>query len=157
TPPLPANPKLADAQHAIARDYGFSTWAELKHFVEMRTDDSAGVAELVAAIKSDDVERATRAFAENPGLKQRLDDPVPGFSFGATPLIAALPWANPKMIDLLLDQGADINQRSHWWAGGFGVLDQESRLTDHLIARGARVDAHAAARLGRLDVLERLV
>jgi len=157
TPPVPAKPQLADAQHAIARDYGFSTWAELKHYVERRTDDSGGVAELVTAIKTDDVERAARALAEHPGLKRRLDDPVPGFSFGATPLIAALPSANQRMIDLLLDSGANINQRSHWWAGSFGVLDHDNPLTDHLIARGARIDVHAAARLGKLDVLERLV
>jgi len=29
-----ASPKLADAQHVIARDYGFATWTKLKEHVE---------------------------------------------------------------------------------------------------------------------------
>lgn len=61
------------------------------------------------------------------------------------------------MIDLLLSSGADINGRSHWWAGGFGVLDDGRGLADFLIARGARIDAHAASRLGMLDKLCELV
>ena len=157
TPPIPAAPKLADAQHAIAREYGFATWAALKHHVEASTDESGGAGELVAAIKSDDAELAARVLAQNPGLKKRLNDPFPGLSFGATPLIAAVPWNNRKMIDLLLDSGADINQRSHWWAGGFGVLDHDGPLAHYLIQRGARVDVHAAARLGMLDELKRKI
>jgi len=157
TEPVPAQPKLADAQHAIAREYGFVNWAALKHHVEASTDESGGAQELVAAIKSDDPERAARTLARNPGLERRLNDPFPGLSFGATPLLAALPWANRKMIDLLLDAGADINQRSHWWAGGFGVLDDEGPLAPYLIERGARLDVHSAARLGMMEQLERLM
>ena len=52
---------------------------------------------------------------------------------------------------------ADINARSHWWAGSFGVLDNDGGLAPYLIDRGARVDAYAAARLGMLDRLEALV
>jgi ankyrin repeat protein len=61
------------------------------------------------------------------------------------------------MIDVLLQSGADINARSHWWAGSFGVLDSDSELTPFLIERGAVVDMHAAARLGRMDRLAELV
>src|SRR6185436_15083790 len=39
----------------------------------------------------------------------------------------------------------------------FGVLDGDHGLVDFLIERGARVDAHAAARHGRLSTLEALV
>ena len=56
------------------------------------------------------------------------------------------------MVDALLDAGANINARSRWWAGGFGVLDCASQeMAEYLIARGATVDIHAAARLGKLD------
>ena len=62
--------------------------------------------------------------------------------------------ATATMIDVLLDAGADINARSHWWAGSFGVLDSaDPELVPFLIERGAHVDAHAAARLGMLDRL----
>ena len=47
------------------------------------------------------------------------------------------------MIDALLRAGADIDARSDWWAGSFGVLDYASGLENFLIERGARVDAHA--------------
>jgi hypothetical protein len=61
------------------------------------------------------------------------------------------------MIDLLLRSGADINVRSRHWAGGFGALDDDGGLADFLIARGARIDAHATARLGMFDKLRELV
>jgi ankyrin repeat protein len=61
------------------------------------------------------------------------------------------------MIDLLLRSGADINARSHWWAGGFGDLDNDGGLETYLIERGARVDSYAAARHGMLDRLIDLI
>jgi hypothetical protein len=83
---------------------------------------------------------------------------MPGGSFGATILAPAVEKQNRAMIDLLLAHGADINQRSHWWAGSFGVLDFcEPSFAPWLIERGARVDAHAAARLGMIDRLDALV
>jgi ankyrin repeat protein len=92
-----------------------------------------------------------------PALRARLNDTMPGLHFGATPLLAAVPYSNRAMIDVLLEAGADINQKSHWWAGGFGVLDNDRGMAPFLIERGARVDVHAAATLGMMDVLKRLV
>jgi ankyrin repeat protein len=153
----PADPKLADAQQAIALEYGFASWTKLKARVESMNQESDPVALLVNAIKANDVEGARRALARHPELKSRLNDALPGLSFGATPLLAALPSASREMIDLLLASGADINQRSHWWAGSFGVLDDDHGLETFLIERGARIDVHAAARLGMTDRLEQLV
>ena len=112
---------------------------------------------LVTAINSDNLAAATECLTNNPSLRLRLDDPLPGLPFEATPLLAAV-WRRSKpMIDLLLAHGANINQRSHWWAGGFGVLDGDHGLADYLIDRGARVDIHAASRLGRLDTIRALL
>lgn len=62
------------------------------------------------------------------------------------------------MLDVLLDAGADINARSRWWAGGFGLLDCASPdLAAHVIERGAAVTVHAAARLGMLERLRDLI
>ncbi|MFI5370292.1 MAG: ankyrin repeat domain-containing protein [Candidatus Eisenbacteria bacterium] len=155
--PVPEHPRLADAHHALAREYGFASWTMLRSHVESVAAEADPVAMLVTAIKTNDVSAARRALERHPRLRERLDDPLPGFDFGATPLIAALPTGNRELIDLLLDSGADIHQRSHWWAGGFGVLDGDHPLVRHLIERGARVDAHAAARHGMLDELVRLV
>jgi len=61
------------------------------------------------------------------------------------------------MIDVLLEGGADINARTQWWAGGFGVLDGNTPLAPFLIERGATVDVHAAARLGMLERVMEIV
>ena len=60
---------------------------------------------------------------------------------------------------LLMDAGADINARSAWWAGGFGILESGLTLDEArpLIARGARVTVWAAAGFGLLDELKELV
>ena len=112
---------------------------------------------LKAAILEDDTEGVANLLGKIPTLKQRLNEPLPDYDFGGTPLLAAVQRNNREMIDQLLRAGADINGRSHWWAGGFGVLDADHDLADFLIARGARVDAHAAARLGKIDRLRELV
>jgi hypothetical protein len=45
------------------------------------------------------------------------------------------------IVDALLNAGANINERTRWWAGGFEVLDSTSpELANYLISRGARVD-----------------
>src|SRR5262249_47374272 len=60
--------------------------------------------------------------------------------------------------DLLISAGADINAKSQWWAGGFGLLHgAEPDLADYAIGRGAIVDVHAAARLGMIDMLRNLI
>jgi ankyrin repeat protein len=50
---------------------------------------------------------------------------MPGGAFGATPLIVAVEQANHELVELLLAAGANINQRSHWWAGGFHALEDD--------------------------------
>jgi len=62
------------------------------------------------------------------------------------------------MLEALLEAGADINARSKWWAGGFGLLDQASpEVAASAIKRGAVVTVHAAARLGMIDRVKELL
>ena len=60
---------------------------------------------------------AVEAALERPEVRSHINDPLPGGSFGQTALIAAAQHANREVIDVLLGAGADINQKSHWWAG----------------------------------------
>lgn len=150
------SPKLADAQHAVAREYGFANWPALKNHVESLAMTDAPRA-LEAAVRLDDAQRVRDVLARFPTLADHLNDAMPGGDFGATPLIAAANQRNREMIDVLLDAGADINQRTHWWAGGFGVLDSQPELDEYLVSRGATVDAHDAARFGLMNRLEELV
>ena len=113
--------------------------------------------QLAAAVHANDSSRVQQVLAGHPELRSRLDEPLPGAPFGATALLAAVHRRNRDMIDVLLGAGADINARSHWWAGSFGVLDSATDLAPFLIDRGATVDIHAAARLGMLARVEELV
>src|SRR5262245_13377933 len=78
--------------------------------------------DLAAAIEANDTIRVKTLLAGDPAIRARLNDALPGDAFGATALLRAVGARNRSMIELLLDAGADINVKSHWWAGGFGVL-----------------------------------
>ncbi len=112
---------------------------------------------LKRAVCADSAARVSEVLEQHPELKSRLDDPLPNYAFGGTALLAAVQRGNREMIDVLLRAGADINARSHWWAGSFGVLDNDRGLAPFLIERGAIVDAHAAAQLGMMERLDELV
>jgi len=82
---------------------------------------------------------------------------LPGYGFDAPAIMGAVEKNNREMIDALLDAGANINARTRWWAGSFGVLDNSGpELTPYLIERGAKVDIHAAARLSMFDRVKEL-
>ena len=149
-------PKLADAQHVIAREYGFDNWAKLKAHVGALSDDPLEA--LTAAVKANDASLVREVLSRYPVLKSRLDEPLPNYGFDAPALIPAVHKDNREMIDALLHAGANINARTRWWAGSFGVLDSCSpELAPYLIERGAYVDIHAAARLGMFDRLRSLI
>lgn len=119
--------------------------------------DGEPARELLHAILADDPARAGALLGRSPALRARLDEPLPDQGFGTTALLLAVQRGSRDMVDVLLRAGADINARSRWWAGGFGVLDDDHGLAEFLVSRGARVDAHAAARLGWTDVLRERV
>lgn len=113
--------------------------------------------ELVAAWRANDAPTVARILVERPDLRARINEPMQGGSFGATPLICAVQRRSRELVDVLLQAGADINARSHWWAGSFGVLDHDTGLAEFLIERGARVDPNAAAKHGLHDRLLAMV
>ncbi|HTG42932.1 MAG TPA: ankyrin repeat domain-containing protein [Verrucomicrobiae bacterium] len=90
---------------------------------------------------------------QNPQLLSKINDPLGPFD---SPLINSAQTS--EILDVLLDAGADINAKSHWWAGGFGLLDTVNpELAAYAIRRGARLEVHSAARLGLFDDLRSLV
>ena len=115
---------------------------------------------LFDAISSGDAGAVARVLDANPELKARLNDPLPGGSFGETALLAAVRRSNRDMVDVLLRAGADINQKSHWWAGPFHALDGSARepwLPSFLIGRGAIPEIHHAVQLGMGDDVARML
>jgi ankyrin repeat protein len=111
------------------------------------------VDEVKTAFAANDADRVRAILNRHPQLKAQINQTVGPFD---SPAIVHV--CSREMLDVLLDAGADINARSRWWAGGFGLLDSaEPELAAYAIERGAIVDAHAAARLGMLDHLRELV
>ena len=105
------------------------------------------------AFEADDAAAVRALLERHPRLQPLVDAPVGPFD---SPAIVNV--RSRAMLDVLLDAGADINARSRWWAGGFGLLDSATPdLAAYAIERGATVDAHAAARLGLMDTLRALV
>ena len=151
---LKAPPKLSDAQHLIARDYGFDSWSKLKERVESlaeKTDDPLELAR--KAFREDDAVGVHRLLKRHPQLRAKINEPIAEFD---APVITQV--RSRAMLDVLLTAGADINAKSRCWAGGFGLLDCASpELAAYAIKRGAELTVHAAARLGMLERLKQLI
>jgi len=148
--------KLADAQHTLANEYGFATWAKLKAHVEALGFSPAEA--LKAAVCDGDSDQVREVLERYPELRARIDDPLPNYGFGQHALFAAVQRSNRATIEVLLQAGANIRKRTEWWAGGFGVLDDcDPSLVEFLTERGAVLDTHAASRLGMMAKLRELV
>jgi len=113
---------------------------------------------LLEAVRSNDASVLAGVLAAQPDLRSQIDAPLPEYGFGETPLIVAAQQRNREMIDVLLRAGANVNQKSHWWAGGFHPIDnadEDRELIAFLEQRGARPEIHHLVRLGRIDEVRR--
>jgi ankyrin repeat protein len=119
----------------------------------MTTPLSDAVEELKQALRRDNAAIVRQILDHHPELKAKINEPIGPFD---SPAIVSA--RSPEMLDVLLAAGADLNVKSSWWAGGFGLLHGTSpELAAYAIGRGAFVDIHAAARLGMLDRVRELV
>jgi ankyrin repeat protein len=116
-------------------------------------DEGEPLRRIDRAFRADDAQEVGRLLAAHPELRAKINDPITDFDAPAI-----LHVRSRAMLDVLLESGADINARSRWWAGGFGLLDMASpELSAYAIERGAVVTVHSAARLGLFDRLRALV
>ncbi|SFD80054.1 Ankyrin repeat-containing protein [Paenibacillus catalpae] len=108
------------------------------------------------AVNECDSEAVGQLLQHHPSLTARIDEPW--FAFDTPAIVSAAHKGDRKMVDVLLEYGANINVKSSWWAGGFGVLHHNHHeLSRYLIERGAHVDPHVAAALGMLETLQKMV
>ena len=129
--------KLADVQQTLANEYGFASWAKMKSHVEAL--GFSPQQELKAAVCDMDAARVHQVLKRHPELRAKIDDPLPDYGFGQHALFAAVQRSDRATIDVLLDAGANIQKRTDWWAGGFGVLDEcDPSLVSFLTERGDR-------------------
>lgn len=154
----PSAAKLADAQHVVAQEYGFATWAALKEHIEGLDAEPEPRKALIEAARAPDIAKVRSLFERHAVLRETINDPWPELSFGARPILEAANRRSKVLVDLLLEFGADINARSDWEPGSWGVLDgADAEFAEFLMSRGARLDAHSAAHLDRLDELREFV
>lgn len=105
------------------------------------------------AIAENDAASFRQLLERHPEVKARINDPIGPFE---SPVITMA--RSREMVDAMVAAGADINARSRWWAGGFGLLDTaDPELASYAIQRGAVLDVHSSARLGMFDNLRELV
>ena len=151
-PPAAENFVLSDAQLVIARGYGFAGWPHLKRKIESLTKSPADL--FKAAVEAGDVEQVRQLLQSHPDLVARINEPM--FSFDSPAVHVAR--TNLELLDLLLAHGADLNTRTSWEKGSFGVLEQVNPdEAAPLIARGARIDIWAAANLGMMAEVVALI
>ena len=75
-------PKLADALHVIAREYGFDTWPRLKLHLESASANP--VEALSAAIQANDAGLVRQVLARHAELRSSINEPLPKHSFDAS-------------------------------------------------------------------------
>ena len=140
-----AGAKLADAQLAIARDYGFSSWRALKAEIDRRR--TPVLASFFSACRAGDVATLRDLLATESGLvRERTTEGSTGLHLAVEHLGA---------VRLLLEHGADPNARDagdnasplHFAAGGASV-----EVVRALLDAGADVhgvgDAHELGVIG---------
>jgi ankyrin repeat protein len=111
--------------------------------------------QFVDALHHENVDQVRELLAIYPDVRAAINDPISYFR--SRPVARAV--RNLPLLDVLLEYGADLNLKSAWWAGGFGLLEHNLTPAEAapLIARGAVVDVFAAAHLGMFDRLHELV
>ena len=117
----------------------------------------------ITAVQDGDIDIVKHLLATDETLVAHID--APWFSFDAPAIVFAAASGNRKLIEVLLDAGADIDVKSSWWAGGTSalhhvagsMLNYDKELAEYLLERGATIDAHAAAGLDMYEKLAELI
>jgi ankyrin repeat protein len=107
-----------------------------------------------SAVEAGDVDQVRQLLQSHSDLVSTINEPMFGFKSPAVHVART----NLELLDLLLAYGADLNAKTSWEKGGFGVLEQVNPdEAAPLIAHGARIDIWAAANLGMTEELVDLI
>jgi ankyrin repeat protein len=176
--------KLADAQLAIAREYGFSSWQALKAEIDRRR--APNVAEFVRACTTGDVETLRGLLWNDPNLaRERVTRGSTGLHLAvrhpdavklliehgadpnardagdnASPLHFAAAHGDLESVRILLDAGADVHGVGDLHQGeviGWAARAGNDAVIKLLLERGARHHIFSAMALDDLTLVEKLV
>lgn len=138
--------KLADAQLAVAREYGFPSWRTLKSHVDSLTLPGR----LFQAVRDGEVVRVATILEEHPELLGVREPP-----YGWTLLHAAAQMGHLGGVDLLLRRGLDVNVKEKGdnttalhWAAAAGKVDVVKRLLDAGVDPVGAGDDHGLTAIG---------
>lgn len=147
------NAKLADAQFLIARKYNFDSWPALVEQIEL----PILIRDFKAHVEAGNAKSLERLLKSKPSLRRHINDLL--FAFDSPAVVRAAHHQQAKeLLPILVRYGADPNIRSTWWAGGFSALDQASaEAMETLLALGAKLDVHSAAKAGRIDDIRQIL
>ena len=138
--------QLAEAQFAVAKEYGFSSWRAMKAHVDAKTLEG----QLLHAITDDDAATFAALLDAHPDALAMRSQP-----YEWTWLHAAAQKGRVAIVDLLLRRGLDVNAREKGdntyamhWAAAAGHVAVVQRLIDaggDVVGHG---DDHALAVIG---------
>ena len=139
--------KLADAQFALARQYGFSSWRALKahvdqlHCTSSPVDDEE-VAVFLRHVGGGHIDAIKAALAKSPTIVNAVG-PHPYWGGRPQALHVAIETGRRDVFDLLLAAGADVdgdNRLYEQWSPLMITHDKDRPdMRETLLARGARI------------------
>jgi ankyrin repeat protein len=106
--------------------------------------------QLLQSFLAGDHATVARLLRDNPHLRWHLNDCVPLPDGHMPPLAAA---SSREMMDVLIDNGARVEEVSRRWAPGFGTENIAPDVARYLVERGAELTIHAAVGIGLTDVV----
>lgn len=142
--------RLAQAQLAVAREQGFTSWRALRAELDRRlaAAEPDAVVQLFAAIRRGDGTAVNRLLADHPTLANARDEE------GSTPLSAAVDAHRAALIPLLLRRGGDphlVYAHSAHTPLSWAVVIEAYDCARALMEAGVEPDLFCAAGLGEVE------
>ena len=163
---------LAEAQLALAREYGFESWRKLKRRVEERERELSSAPKMPALTRDQavrgffklvgtgQIDEVRRVLAAAPQMVNAVG-PHPFWGGRPQPLHVAIETKRRDMFELLLDAGADVNgtndQYDHWSPLMLTRDQDRDDMRDELLRRGAHVGLMEALLFGDDGRVEELL
>jgi hypothetical protein len=152
--------RLAEAQLAVARSYGFPSWRRLKAYVDALTGFGQ---QLIDAVHSGDLETMRRILDVHPELVNASADVHPEMrpsdTLSMRLIHLAIAEGKADVLRLLIERGADLNVRNA--SGRLPLHDcfelDHDDFAEILLEAGAVPDVCAAAVYGMHDRLEEIL
>jgi ankyrin repeat protein len=142
--------QLADAQLAVAREYGFLSWRALKTHIDALAESSANaefsddvsVGHFLRAVRAGEIDAVAAALGTAPSLVNCLG-PHPHWGGRVQPLHMAIEGGNLEVFALLIAAGADVDGNNefyeYWSPLMLTAHNRRWEMRNELLNRGATI------------------